>query len=78
MHHPTDRIHTIAFLHQSWSTGWNEIQRKTETELVRKTEGGRRERDRRQRESEEMFYVTIHSTHFIYGYMASNGKGPFR
>ena len=27
MHHPTDRMaHTTAFLHQSWSTGWNEKQ----------------------------------------------------
>ena len=26
----------------------------------------------------EMFYLTTHSTHFIYGYMASeNGKGTF-
>ena len=27
----------------------------------------------------EMFYLTMHSTHFIYGYMAkTNGKGPLR
>ena len=29
----------------------------------------------------EMFYLTMHSTHFIYGYMASDiiyGKGPVR
>ena len=25
MHHPADRItHTMALLHQVWSTGWNE------------------------------------------------------
>ena len=28
----------------------------------------------------EMLYLKMHSTHFIYGYMASDiyGKGPFR
>ena len=28
----------------------------------------------------EMFFLTSHSTHFIYGYMASDiyGKGPLR
>ena len=27
----------------------------------------------------EMFYLTTHSTHFIYGYMAHTyGKGPLR
>ena len=27
----------------------------------------------------EMFYLTTHSTHFIYGYMASDyGKGPLK
>ena len=27
----------------------------------------------------EMFYLTMHSTHFIYGYMASEyGRGPLR
>ena len=25
-------------------------------------------------ERKEMFYLTMHSTHFIYGYMASKGK----
>ena len=29
--------------------------------------------------SKEMFYLTMHSTHFIYGYMVSDiGKGPLR
>ena len=29
---------------------------------------------------EEIFYLTMHLTHFIYGYMASQtyGKGPLR
>ena len=32
------------------------------------------------RKGKEIFYLTTHSTHFIYGYMASQtyGKGPFR
>ena len=25
-----------------------------------------------------MFYLTTHTTHFIYSYMALYGKGPFR
>ena len=32
-----------------------------------------------EKNGKEMFYLTTHSTHFIYGYMASDiGKGPFR
>ena len=29
-------------------------------------------RDRETRKGKEMFYLTTHSTHFIYGYMASD------
>ena len=27
---------------------------------------------------EEVFYLTMHSTHFIYGYMSTHGKVPLR
>ena len=30
------------------------------------------EEDRHQVKGKEMFYLTTHSTHFIYGYMASD------
>ena len=30
--------------------------------------------DPKKKEGKEMFYVTTHSTHFIYGYMASERK----
>ena len=34
---------------------------------------------RRKEGRKEMFYLTMYSTHFIYGYMVSdNGKEPFR
>ena len=33
---------------------------------------GERERERER----EMFYLTMHSTHFIYGYMASDRQKP--
>ena len=42
-------------------------ERDRERERVRETD---RKRDRRG--SKEMFYLTTHSTHFIYGYMASD------
>ena len=34
--------------------------------------GGRNVREREREREREMFYLTTHSTHFIYGYMASD------
>ena len=34
--------------------------------------GGGRETIKTNRKGKEMFYLTAHSTHFIYGYMASD------
>ena len=39
--------------------------RERESERVKKSERGKEGR-------KEMFYLTTHSTHFIYGYMASD------
>ena len=57
-------------LHQLWSTGWNEKQQPDNikaTDLIGFVVNlCIYERER------EMFYLTTHSTHFIYGYMASD------
>ena len=65
-------------LHQSWSTGWNENKLNGSTMRDRSddplhhegcstTELCLAEIGRK-----EMFYLTTHSTHFIYGYMVSD------
>ena len=73
MHHPTDRIaHTMAFVqlykeikmkHQPWA--WIKcIECIFNWNISKISVQLKRER--------EMFYLTTHSTHFIYGYMASD------
>ena len=57
--HRQDSTYHSLFLHQSWSTGWND--KLDEIKTLNSTHT--RER--------EMFYLTMHSTHFIYGYIAS-------
>ena len=66
---PTDRIiHNTSFVHHSWSTEtrsrsvgiWG-IDPTTHHIMMLYHEGRK-----------EMFYLTTHSTHFIYGYMASD------
>ena len=42
-----------------------------EREIQRKQEGAEGERQK-ERGKKEMFYLMTHSTHFIYGYMASD------
>ena len=85
MHHPTDRIaHTTAFVTPvveywlerdiSWSLTCYKTrevlnsprQNTSKTCELTRTQCNQRERER------EMFYLTTHSTHFIYGYMASD------
>ena len=70
MHHPTDRItHTTVFVTPV-------VEHCMEREIA---QWGHQERTflpRRnssiQEGMKEMFYLTTHSTHFIYGYMASD------
>ena len=68
MHHPTDRIvHTIAFVTpvvEHWLE--REIAQWVHPMKDRSDDPSHHERRK------EMFYLTMHSTHFIYGYMASD------
>ena len=54
-------------LHQSWSTGCKEYFTCISTITQRRWYKMRGTEERK-----EMFYLTTHSTHFIYGYMASD------
>ena len=84
MHHPTDRIaHTTAFVTpvvEHWLE--QEIAQWVQPMKDRSDDPSHHERTllprsyislpgRNERER-EMFYLTTHSTHFIYGYMASD------
>ena len=76
MHHPRDRItHTTAFV-TPVGEHWLEREIAQWVHYERMLDHGptpRSIRRRRRRERErEHFYLTTHSTHFIYGYMASN------
>ena len=65
MHHPTDRIAHI-------STGWNDKQLNGYTMRDRSDDPSHHEQLATHKEGrKELFYLTTHSTHFIYGYMAS-------
>ena len=48
-----------------------ETKREREREIERERERDR-EREIDRERGKEMFYLTTHSTHFIYGYMASD------
>ena len=39
---------------------------------LNKEEGKKGEKGEKKKEGKEMFYLTMHSTHFIYSYMASD------
>ena len=77
MHHPTDRIvHTTAFITpvvEHWLereiAQW--VYPTTHRTMSERSNHGATSRSSVQIERErEMFYLTTHSTHFIYGYMA--------
>ena len=63
-----------SLLHQSWSTGWNEkhvlkqILKSSKRQALNLNRGVVASSHRRERK----FYLTTHSTQFIYGYMASD------
>ena len=62
MHHPTDRIaHTTAF-----------VTPVVEHWLEREIAGFSGTNSKHLEREREMFYLMTHSTHFIYGYMASD------
>ena len=77
MHHPTDRIaHTTAFVTpvvEHWLE--REIAQWVHHMKDRSDDPSHNERTplpRKREREREMFYLTTHSTHFIYGYMASD------
>ena len=77
MHHTTDRItHTTAFVTpvvEHWLE--REIAQWVHHMKDRSDDPSHNERTplpRKREREREMFYLTTHSTHFIYGYMASD------
>ena len=74
MHHPTDRIiHTTAFVTpvvEHWLE--REIAQWVHSMKDRSDDPSHHERTLLPQREREMFYLTTHSTHFMYGYMASD------
>ena len=82
MHHPTDRItHTTAFVTPvaaMINSSMGSKIRRTRTKRIRTRRTRRVDTNNKiiirsqYVGRKEMFYLTTHSTHFIYGYMASD------